>query len=35
LITCGGGFSESSGSYDSNVVVYAVPIAARDLGSVG
>lgn len=35
LITCGGGFSESSGSYDSNVVVYAVPIAARDLGSIG
>ena len=35
LITCGGGFSESSGSYDSNVVVYAVPIAGRDLGSVG
>lgn len=35
LITCGGGFSESSGSYDSNVVVYAVPIADRDLSSVG
>jgi len=35
LITCGGGFSESSGSYDSNVVVYAVPIADRDLGSAG
>jgi LPXTG-site transpeptidase (sortase) family protein len=25
LITCGGGFSRSAGSYDSNVVVYAVP----------
>lgn len=25
LITCGGGFSESAQSYDSNVVVYAVP----------
>lgn len=35
LITCGGGFSESSGSYDSNVVVYAVPIADRDLSLVG
>jgi hypothetical protein len=34
LITCGGGFSESSGSYDSNVVVYAVPIPDRDLSSV-
>ena len=33
LITCGGGFSESSGSYDSNVVVYAVPVQERDLGS--
>ena len=33
LITCGGGFSESSGSYDSNVVVYAVPIPDRDIGS--
>jgi LPXTG-site transpeptidase (sortase) family protein len=33
LITCGGGFSESSGSYDSNVVAYAVPIPERDLGS--
>lgn len=28
LVTCGGGFSESSRSYDSNVVVYAVPIDA-------
>jgi LPXTG-site transpeptidase (sortase) family protein len=35
LVTCGGGFSESSGSYDSNVVVYAVPIPDRDLGSAG
>ncbi len=26
LVTCGGGFSESSRSYDSNVVVYAVPL---------
>ncbi len=26
LVTCGGGFSRSTGSYDSNVVVYAVPI---------
>ena len=25
LVTCGGGFSRSSRSYDSNVVVYAVP----------
>lgn len=28
LITCGGGFSSSSRSYDSNVVVYAAPVAA-------
>lgn len=28
LITCGGSFSASEGSYDSNVVVYAVPIGA-------
>ena len=35
LITCGGGFSESSGAYDSNVVVYAVPIADRDLEFAG
>jgi LPXTG-site transpeptidase (sortase) family protein len=35
LITCGGGFSDSSGSYDSNVVVYAVPIGDRDLGLAG
>ena len=33
LITCGGRFSESSGSYDSNVVVYAIPVPDRDLGS--
>ena len=33
LITCGGGFSESTGSYDSNVVVYAVPVPDRDPGS--
>jgi sortase (surface protein transpeptidase) len=26
LVTCGGGFSRSTGSYDSNVVVYAVPV---------
>jgi len=26
LITCGGGFNPSVGSYDSNIVVYAVPI---------
>jgi hypothetical protein len=25
LITCGGGFNTNIGSYDSNVVVYAVP----------
>lgn len=25
LVTCGGGFSRSANSYDSNVVVYAVP----------
>ena len=28
LITCGGGFSASNQSYDSNVVVYAVPVYA-------
>lgn len=28
LVTCGGAFSASQGSYDSNVVVYAVPIEA-------
>lgn len=27
LVTCGGGFSESAQTYDSNVVVYAVPLA--------
>ena len=26
LVTCGGGFSRSSRSYDSNVVVYAIPV---------
>ncbi len=30
LITCGGGFSASEGSYDSNVVVYAVPVEGED-----
>lgn len=30
LITCGGGFSESAQSYDSNVVVYAIPLDAVD-----
>lgn len=33
LITCGGGFSEADESYDSNVVVYAVPIE-MSLGSI-
>lgn len=28
LVTCGGGFSQSTRSYDSNVVVYAVPVDA-------
>ena len=32
LVTCGGGFSESNRSYDSNVVVFAVP---SDAGSEG
>lgn len=32
LITCGGGFSSSTGHYDSNVVVYATP-AEGELGS--
>jgi len=35
LVTCGGGFSESAGSYDSNIVVYAVPISERDLEIAG
>ncbi|HEU4894305.1 MAG TPA: class F sortase [Acidimicrobiia bacterium] len=26
LVTCGGGFSSSTGRYDSNVVVYAIPV---------
>ena len=35
LITCGGGFSQSAQSYDSNVVVYAVPIdSAKQSGLV-
>lgn len=29
LVACGGGFSRSTGSYDSNVVVYAVPVDGR------
>jgi hypothetical protein len=28
LVTCGGGFSQSERSYDSNVVVYAVPVGS-------
>lgn len=32
LITCGGGFSESSQSYDSNVVAYAVPLETGSSG---
>lgn len=28
LVTCGGGFSRFTGSYDSNVVVYSVPVDA-------
>jgi hypothetical protein len=32
LITCGGGFDSSSRHYDSNVVVYAVPIASIGAG---
>lgn len=30
LITCGGSFSRSERSYDSNVVVYAVPVTSND-----
>ena len=30
LITCGGGFNGNIGSYDSNVVVYAVPVDGPD-----
>jgi sortase (surface protein transpeptidase) len=30
LITCGGGFNRNVGSYDSNVVVYAVPVDGPD-----
>lgn len=33
LITCGGGFSQSSRSYDSNVVVFAVPEGGADVSS--
>ncbi len=34
LVTCGGGFSRSQRSYDSNIVVVAVPVEApRDEGS--
>jgi hypothetical protein len=29
LVTCGGAFNPSVGRYDSNVVVYAVPVSAR------
>lgn len=32
LITCGGSFSESSRHYDSNVVVYAVPVQLPEPG---
>lgn len=28
LVTCGGGFSRSANSYDSNVVVYAIPVGS-------
>lgn len=30
LVTCGGGFSRSANSYDSNVVVFAVPVELPD-----
>ena len=30
LITCGGGFNRNIGSYDSNVVVYALPVDGPD-----
>lgn len=30
LITCGGGFNRNVGTYDSNVVVYAVPVSGPD-----
>lgn len=32
LVTCGGGFSASTGRYDSNVVVYAVPVGGVGTG---
>jgi len=32
LITCGGSFSESTRHYDSNVVVYAVPVRLPEPG---
>lgn len=32
LITCGGSFSESTGSYESNVVAYAVPVDIQEPG---
>ncbi len=35
LITCGGGFSRSSRTYDSNVVVYAVPMGGEYAPVVG
>jgi sortase (surface protein transpeptidase) len=35
LITCGGGFSRSSRTYDSNVVVYTVPVVGDELPAVG
>lgn len=35
LITCGGAFSRADRQYDSNVVVYAVPVAAAELPSSG
>lgn len=31
LITCGGGFSQSARSYDSNVVVFAVPLRSTSI----
>ena len=35
LITCGGDFSRSDGSYDSNVVVYAAPIGPDEIPAGG
>ncbi len=34
LITCGGGFNRSLGSYDSNIVVFAVPVGDGGVGGV-